>query len=89
MLTLDDSAVAAIHALASKPEFPERSGLRIVHQDMAGTLQLFMSPGPEAGDKVVETGEARVFLQEDAATMLNGWSLGAEIHDDGVVFHVH
>jgi hypothetical protein len=72
--------------LTNKPGIPADSGLRIVHQDTAGGLELSIAPGPGAGDQVIESGGVRVFLQTDAAAMLGGKSLNAQIAEDDVVF---
>ena len=88
MLTLTDPAVEAIRILTNKSGLPENSGLRIVHQDSVGELKLVITPGPEAGDQIIETGGVRVFLQSEAAVMLSGKTLQAEIADDDVVFRL-
>ncbi len=88
MLTLTGPAIEAIRILTNKPELPEKSGLRIVHQDTAGSLELSITPGPDAGDQIIETGGVRVFLQTEAAAMLGGRALNAEIAENGVVFRI-
>ncbi|TDE25304.1 hypothetical protein [Actinomadura sp. 6K520] len=88
MLTLTDTAVEAIRILTDKPDVPRDSGLRIVHHDSAGGLELSIAPGPDAGDEVIETDGVRVFLQTTAAAMLGGRALNAEIAEDDVVFRI-
>lgn len=88
MLTLTGPAIEAIRTLTSQPGLSADAGLRITHQDTAGSLSLSISPGPEAGDEVIETGGVRVFLQTEAATMLDDKALDAQIDDDGVLFQV-
>jgi len=90
MLTLTEPAVAAIRDLTSKPGLGEKCGLRIAHQDTAGSLKLSIAPGPDAGDEIVETDGVRVFLHTDVAAMFSrsDRTLNARIADDGVVFRI-
>lgn len=87
MLTLTGPAVEAIRTLTNQPGLPEDSGLRIAHQDTAGAMVLSISQ-PEAGDQVIETDGVRVFLQTEAAAMLDGKALDAQVEEDGVVFQI-
>ncbi|MFI0450368.1 hypothetical protein [Actinomadura sp. 6N118] len=82
------TAVEAIRILTHKPGLSEDSGLRIVHHDSAGGLELSIAPGPDAEDEVIETDGVRVFLQTTAARMLGGRALNAEIAEDDVVFRI-
>ena len=88
MLTLTGPAVEAIRSLTSKPGIPANSGLRIMHQDAVGGFELSIEPEPGAGDQVIETGGVRVFLQHEAAAMLGGRCLSAEVNDDDVIFRI-
>jgi iron-sulfur cluster assembly protein len=90
MLTLTEPAVAAIRDLTSEPGLPEKCGLRIAHQDTAGSLELSIAPGPDAGDEIVETDGIRIFLHTDVATMFSksDRTLSAELAGDGVVFRI-
>jgi len=87
VLTLTGPAVEAIRSLTTQRGLPD-AGLRIIHQDSAGSLSLSISPAPEAGDEIIETAGVRVFLQTDAATMLRNRALDAQINEDGVVFQI-
>jgi len=88
VLTLTGPAVEAIRSLTTQRGLPQDAGLRIIHQDSAGSLALSISPAPEAGDEIIETAGVRVFLQTDAATMLRDRALDAQINEDGVVFQI-
>jgi iron-sulfur cluster assembly protein len=88
VLTLTGPAVEAIRTLTNKPGIPENSGLRIVHHDSAGGLELSIASGPDAEDEVIETDGVRVFLQAEAAAILGGRALSAEIAEDGVIFRI-
>jgi Fe-S cluster assembly iron-binding protein IscA len=88
VLTLTGPAIEAIRILTNKPGIPENSGLRIVHQDTAGGLELSITSEPDTGDQVIETGGVRVFLQTGTAALLGGSALDAEIDDDDVIFRI-
>jgi iron-sulfur cluster assembly protein len=85
MLTLTDSAVTAIRNLTSQPELPEATGLRIMSQNEGPAFQVTLAESPVAGDQVIETAGARVFLEPDAAVALDDKSLDAQVDDQGTV----
>ncbi len=86
MLTLTQNAVRAIRSLTAQEGEAEESGLRIMSGgDQASTLQLSLAPNPLAGDEVVESDGARVFLEPAAAGVLADKSLDAAVDDDGGV----
>jgi iron-sulfur cluster assembly protein len=87
VLNFTAPAIDAIRMLTSKPGLPEKSGLRIVHQDTAGSLSLSISPGPDAGDEVIEVDGVRVYLHTEVAAMLSERTLSVEIADE-VVFRI-
>jgi iron-sulfur cluster assembly protein len=88
MLTLTENAVQAIRSL--QPETQPAGGLRIMAGDSdAAPLHLSLAPNPMAGDQVVESEGARVFMEPAAAEVLSDKALDAEIGDDGgVAFNV-
>jgi Fe-S cluster assembly iron-binding protein IscA len=51
-------------------------------------MSLSISHGPQDGDEIIETGGVRVFLQTDAAGMLDGKALDAHIDGEGVAFEI-
>jgi iron-sulfur cluster assembly protein len=91
MLTLTDRAAEAVHTLTTQSDLPDQSaGLRIVSHGAAqnsgqGQLSLSLTQGPHAGDAVVETGTARVFLESEAAQALTDQQLDATVASDGGV----
>jgi len=91
VLTLTERAAEAVHSLTSQSDLPDDSaGLRIVsHQPSQnsgpGQLSLSLTQGPHVGDKVVETGVARVFLEAEAAQALDDQELDATDGADGGV----
>ncbi|WP_223297610.1 iron-sulfur cluster assembly accessory protein [Catenulispora acidiphila] len=91
VLSLTDRAAAAIQVLTTSSELPpETAGLRIVAADpsLNGNQDQFsavLATGPDAGDQVVESGPARIFLESTAATVLDGRELDATVDVDGSV----
>lgn len=85
MLTVTDNAVAAIRSLTAAPEVPDGAGLRIATDPAAGALQLTVSPEPQEGDAVVDNAGARLFLDTDAALLLDDKALDATVDDQGSV----
>jgi Fe-S cluster assembly iron-binding protein IscA len=86
MLTLTDSAASAIRSLTATPEVPGQAGLRIMSQGGEDPqLQLALAESPTAGDQVIETQGARVFLEPGAAAILDNKALDAQVSDQGSV----
>jgi Fe-S cluster assembly iron-binding protein IscA len=85
MLTMTDNAVAAIRSLTAQPNVPDSAGLRIATDRSAGALQLTVAPEPHEGDQVVDTSGARLFLDTEAATLLDDKALDATVDDQGSV----
>jgi iron-sulfur cluster assembly protein len=86
MVTLTDSAVSAIRSLTSQPDLPEETGLRIIRQeDGTRSFQLALTEGPAAGDEVVESDGARVFVEPGAAAVLGDKALDAQVNEQGSV----
>jgi iron-sulfur cluster assembly protein len=84
MLTLTDSAATAIRTLITQPDLPEETGLRIIKEgDGAPSFQLALTEGPAAGDQVVESAGARVFVDPDAAAALDDKALDAQVNEQG------
>lgn len=85
MLTLTENAVAVIQNLTGQPEVPEGAGLRIATDQSAGALTLSLAEGPLDGDEVVDASGARLFLDPDAAMLLDDKALDAAVDPDGRV----
>src|SRR5262249_34559385 len=85
MLTLSPSAVDAVDSLLRRPEVPDDAGLRI---RTAGESQLAVeiAPEPAPGDQVIEDGGARVFVDSEAAPMLDNHQLDARTEGGQVAF---
>jgi iron-sulfur cluster assembly protein len=91
MLALTDSAVQAVQEiLSSSEETPETGGLRLV-AELAGTqanFQLSVVALPGEDDEVIEEEGARVFLDPEAASLLEDKILDASIEPDQVAFTI-
>jgi Fe-S cluster assembly iron-binding protein IscA len=86
MLTLSPSAVEAVDSLLhSSPEVPEDAGLRIGTASET-ELTIGIAPEPEPGDQVIEEGGARVFVDAQAAPILDNVQLDAHRDGDRVAF---
>jgi iron-sulfur cluster assembly protein len=86
MLTLTDEAVAAIRNLTSRPGLSEDAGLRIAPANGdSGGLTLSLTDGPQAGDRVIDEADVHVFVQSDAAAVLEDKALDAQVSEDGEV----
>jgi Fe-S cluster assembly iron-binding protein IscA len=85
MLTLTENASALIKNLADQTAVADDAGLRISAQEDSTGLSVDLIPAPEPADQVIESGGARVFLEENAAAMLDDKILDAEVDEAGAV----
>jgi iron-sulfur cluster assembly protein len=86
MLVLTEAAAEVVKAIASTPQAPEGSGLRIASSAGAtdpGALQVTAAPGPNENDHVVEAAGAHVYLEPQAALYLEDKVLDAEVDSEG------
>jgi iron-sulfur cluster assembly protein len=85
MLTLSPSAVDAVGSLLQRTDVPDDAGMRIgAAGESEFTLELVAEPAPE--DQVIEQGDARVFVDSEAAPMLDHAQLDARRDGDQVAF---
>jgi iron-sulfur cluster assembly protein len=85
MLTLSPSAVEAVGSLLQRTEAPDDAGMRIgAVGDSQFTIEIVPEPAPD--DQVIEQGEARVFVDSDAAPILDNAQLDARREGDQVAF---
>lgn len=84
MLTLTENAAAVIRNITGQEDMPAGTGLRIAAGD-EGALNLNLSPEPESGDQVLDDAGVRLFLDADAAVMLDDKALDAAVDEDGSV----
>ena len=86
MLVLTEAAAEVVKAIASTPQAPEGSGLRIMSSAGSadpGALQVTAAPGPNENDQVVEAAGAHVYLEPQAAAYLEDKVLDAEVDSEG------
>jgi iron-sulfur cluster assembly protein len=91
LLALTDSAVQAVkHIVSSSDEVSETGGLRMV-AERAGTranFHLDVVPLPAEDDEVIEEQGARVFLEPEAASLLDDKVLDANVEQNQVAFTI-
>ncbi|SCF33899.1 Fe-S cluster assembly iron-binding protein IscA [Micromonospora viridifaciens] len=85
MLTMTDNAILVIRDLAEQQDVGEAGGLRIAADTTAGSLSIELVQEPVQGDQVVDNQGARIFLDADAAQLLNDTSVDAVVDDEGIV----
>jgi iron-sulfur cluster assembly protein len=93
MLAVTEEAASAIDDILASPELPDEAGMRITAEfgvTDEGTprteLRLAVVETPEANDQVVE--DAPVFLEPEAAALLDDKVLDADVAGDQVQFDV-
>lgn len=85
MLTLTDNAVSAIRDLTTDQKVPEGAVLRIATDPSAGTLTLTLVQQPAQGDQMVDSSGATLFLDSEAAQLLDDKVLDAAVDPQGGV----
>jgi Fe-S cluster assembly iron-binding protein IscA len=91
LLALTDDAVEAVrNIVSSSDELPETGGLRLV-AERSGTqanLQLSVVALPAEDDEVIEEHGVRVFLEPEAAALLDDKVLDASMEQNQVEFTI-
>lgn len=89
MLALTETAVGVIHDLTTQPGLPAGTGLRIAPQTTDnGTgpaFALSLSQAPQVADEVIETADARIYLEPAVAQELDDKVLDARIDEQGEI----
>ncbi|GHJ56293.1 iron-sulfur cluster biosynthesis family protein [Micromonospora chersina] len=85
MLTMTENAILVIRDLANQQDVADAGGLRIAADTDAGSLSIELVEQPIQGDQVVDNQGARIFLDADAAELLNDTSVDATVDDEGIV----
>ena len=85
MLTLTDNATTEIRNIVNDPQVPEGCGLRIASDPAAGGLTLTLASAPAEDDQVLDDDGARVFLEPQAAVLLDDKALDATASTDGQI----
>lgn len=94
MLTLTPTASEAIRRLTEQvPSEEDTAGVRIAPGAAPageGTaLELSLVEAPEQADHTLEEAGATVYLEPEAAQLLDDKVLDAQLRDEGVAFEVH
>jgi iron-sulfur cluster assembly protein len=91
VLAISEDAAAAIRGIVESEGIPEGAGLRITREESTDErgnartdLRLSVVAGPQEGDEVLEA--ERVFVDPDAAELLDNKLLDADYVDDDVRF---
>jgi Fe-S cluster assembly iron-binding protein IscA len=85
MLAVTDNAATVIRELTGQEGVPDGAGLRIATDESAGAFRLSLAPEPQQGDQVLDAAGARLFLDEDAAEILDDKALDAAVDAQGGV----
>jgi Fe-S cluster assembly iron-binding protein IscA len=91
MLALTDRAVEAVKQIvSSSEEWSEAGGVRLAALEAAadGGLRLSVVPWPAEDDEVIEEEGARVFLDQEAASLLDDKILDADLEGSQVQFTI-
>ena len=85
MLTLTDDATLQIRNIIDSPEVPEGCGVRITTDPTSGGLSLALAATPAEDDEILDEAGARVFLEPQAAVILDDKALDASTDNTGQV----
>lgn len=86
MLVLTPTASTVIESLVARAGDADGAGLRINSVGPQSTeFAVAVTPAPEPGDQVVESGGARVFLESNASVALDTKVLDAQVTEQGAV----
>jgi len=89
LLTLTENASTIVKTITDQTTDSEDAGLRFSQEAAdASALAISTADAPEPGDQVVEEGGARVFLEENAAGVLDDKVLDAQVDEGRVTFLV-
>lgn len=85
MLTLTTTAATTIRTLVERSDIPDAGGLRIAKDAGAGALSLSLAAVPAEDDQVLDASGARLFLDPEAAVILEDKTLDAASDSEGRV----
>ena len=90
MLAITPTAAEAIKGVVNSSGLPESSGLRIARpletDERGAGFELSVAESPQGDDQVIAEHGAQVFLQPEAADVLDDRLLDADMRDDNVRF---
>jgi len=86
VLSLTENACDVVKTITAQSTQTDGAGLRISPQDSdPSALTVAPAEAPQTGDKVVERAGARVFVEENAAEVLDDKVLDAQVDQSGGV----
>jgi Fe-S cluster assembly iron-binding protein IscA len=85
MLSVTDNAATAIRDITSQEAVPPGAGLRIAADESGGSLTLSLVAEPYDGDQVLDSAGARLFLDSEAALLLDDKELDVAVDPSGDV----
>jgi len=85
MLTLTENASTIVRDITNQPGLPEAVGLRITADDDPSSFAISAAERAEPTDLVIEQAGATVYLDEQAAALLDDKILDAAVTDAGQV----
>jgi iron-sulfur cluster assembly protein len=85
MLSVTDNAATAIRDITSQEAVPPGAGLRIAADENGGSLTLSLVAEPYEGDQVLDSAGARLFLDAEAALLLDDKELDVAVDPSGDV----
>ncbi|CAN5684574.1 iron-sulfur cluster biosynthesis family protein [soil metagenome] len=85
MLTLTENASTIVRDITTQPGLPETAGLRITSDADQSSFAIAAAEQPEPADQVVEHSGAKLYLDQQAAVMLDDKILDAAVDDAGQV----
>lgn len=84
-LTMTETAAEAVKAVVARVPQAADGGVRIRDTGPETGFEISVAPAPELEDTVVDADGARVFLDAEAASVLDDRVLDAQLDADGAV----
>ena len=90
MLGITPTAVQAIQGLTSQPGVPDSAGLKLSETRSAegAAIELSLVEAPEETDQVLSAEDARVYISEPLAPLLDDKVLDAGVEGDQISFRL-
>lgn len=85
MLTLTENASTIVREITTQPGLPETAGLRITSDGDQQSFAIAAADAAQPADQVVEQAGATLYLDEQAAVILDDKILDAAVDDSGQV----
>lgn len=85
MLTLTENASTIVRDITTQPQYADTAGLRITTDGDPSSFAIAPAEAAAPADQVVEQAGATVFLDQEAAQLLDDKILDAAVDDEGRV----